>query len=193
MTIKARNLLSRLSLAFGLVLSVSAGANVTATRADNIDPENTLVLQLESGTVTIAMRPDLAPGHVARIKRLVREKFYDGVPFHRVIEGFMAQTGDPTGTGSGGSDYPDLVAEFSDAPHREGVVSMARRADPDSANSQWFITFAPAKHLDGQYTVWGQVIDGMEHVHDIKKGAPGSGTVSDPDRIVNMRVLADTQ
>ncbi len=155
------------------------------------DPENTLVLETSQGVVAIAMRPDLAPGHVARIKTLVREGFYDGIVFHRVIAGFMAQTGCPHGTGTGGSSYPDLAAEFNNASHRRGTASMARAADPDSANSQFFICFADAPFLDGQYTVWGEVIAGMENVDKIKKGDPDSGIVVDPDRIIRARIASD--
>jgi cyclophilin family peptidyl-prolyl cis-trans isomerase len=155
-------------------------------RADR-DPENTIYMDLPHGRVVIELRPDIAPGHVGRIKELAREGFYDGVPFHRVIEGFMAQGGDPTGTGTGGSSKPNLKAEFSDAPHRRGACSMARSQNPNSANSQFFICFAPCDFLDGQYTVWGQVVEGMEHVDRLKRGEP----VSNPDRIVKMQVAAD--
>jgi len=142
--------------------------------------------------VTIELRPDLAPKHVERIKTLVREKFYDNTPFHRVIEGFMAQGGDPTGTGTSGSSYPNLPAEFSrSAKFLRGTVGAARTGDPNSANSQFYIMFAPAPHLDGQYTIWGQVIEGMEFVDQIKRGSGGSGTVSNPDRIVTLRLAAD--
>jgi cyclophilin family peptidyl-prolyl cis-trans isomerase len=151
------------------------------------DPENTIYMDLPHGRVVIELRPDIAPGHVRRIKELAREGFYDGVPFHRVIEGFMAQGGDPTGTGTGGSSKPDLKAEFSDAPHKRGACSMARTQNPNSANSQFFICFAPCDFLDGQYTVWGQVVEGMEHVDRLKRGEP----VSNPDRIVKMQVAAD--
>lgn len=162
--------------------------------AQSPDPENTLILQLESGTVSIALRPDLAPNHVERLKTLARQGFYDGVVFHRVIEGFMAQTGDPTGTGSGGSDLPDLKAEFSDVPFTRGVVGMARTADPDTANSQFFIMFGEAPSLNGQYTVLGEVVDGMDAVDAIKKGSPAeNGLVQDPDKIVSMKVAADAQ
>lgn len=150
------------------------------------DPENTLILETTKGTATIALRPDLAPNHVARIKELAREKFYDGVVFHRVIEGFMAQTGDPTGTGMGGSGKK-LKAEFSREPHTRGTASMARAQNPDSADSQFFLCFEDARFLDGQYTVWGKVIDGMEAIDAIKRGEP----VRDPDKIVSMRVAAD--
>jgi peptidylprolyl isomerase len=137
------------------------------------DEFNTLVLNLDSGgDVVIQLRPDLAPGHVARIKELVGEGFYDGVVFHRVIPGFMAQGGDPTGTGTGGSKKPDLKAEFSKEPHVRGACSMARTNAPNSANSQFFICFADARFLDGQYTLWGQVVDGMEHVDALPKGEP---------------------
>jgi peptidylprolyl isomerase len=151
------------------------------------NPENTIYMDLPHGRVVIELRPDIAPSHVRRIKELAREGFYDGVPFHRVIEGFMAQGGDPTGTGTGGSSKPDLKAEFSDAPHKRGACSMARSQNPNSANSQFFICFAPCDFLDGQYTVWGQVVEGMEHVDRLKRGEP----VSNPDRIVKMQVAAD--
>jgi len=151
------------------------------------DLENTIYMELPTGRVTIELRPDLAPGHVERIKELAREGFYDGVPFHRVIEGFMAQGGDPTGTGTGGSSKPNLKAEFSRAPHKRGACSMARSSNPNSANSQFFICFADSNFLDGQYTVWGQVTEGMEHVDKLKRGEP----VREPDRIKTMRVAAD--
>ena len=149
--------------------------------------ENTLILDTTKGKVVIEMRPDLAPGHVARIKELVREGFYDGIVFHRVIDGFMAQTGCPHGTGTGGSGKK-LKAEFSDEPHVRGTCSMARTANPDSADSQFFICFAPASHLDGQYTVWGKVVSGMDYVDKIKRGEP----VPNPDKIVKMRVKVDS-
>ncbi len=147
--------------------------------------ENTLVLETTQGRVVIELRPDLAPNHVARIKELAQQGFYDGVVFHRVIDGFMAQTGDPTGTGRGGSGK-NLKAEFSKAPHERGTVSMARANHPDSADSQFFICFADARFLDGKYTVWGQVTEGMENVDKIKRGEP----VKDPDKIVSVRVGA---
>ena len=150
------------------------------------DPENTLVLDITHGRVVIELRPDLAPKHVARIKELARDGFYDGIVFHRVIDGFMAQSGDPTGTGTGGSGQK-LEAEFSDAPHTRGTASMARAMDPNSADSQFFICFDDAGFLDGQYTVWGQVTDGMDNVDKIKRGEP----VQDPDRIERMQVAAD--
>ncbi|WP_299391284.1 peptidylprolyl isomerase [Pelagibius sp.] len=157
------------------------------------DPENTLVMELKDGVVRIEMLPDLAPQHVEQIKTLVRREFYDGIVFHRVIDGFMAQTGDPTGTGRGGSDLPDIPAEFSAEPFERGVVGMARSQSPNSANSQFFITFAPARFLDKQYTVWGRVVEGMEFIDMIKKAPRGdqSGTVRDPDKIITLRVAAD--
>jgi peptidylprolyl isomerase len=150
------------------------------------DPEDTLVLETTRGTVVIAMRPDLAPNHVARIKELVRDGFYDGVVFHRVIEGFMAQTGDPTGTGAGGSGKK-LKAEFSEEKHVRGTASMARAQNPDSGDSQFFICFDDATFLDGKYTVWGAVVEGMENVDKIKRGEP----VQNPDRIVKATIAAD--
>jgi peptidylprolyl isomerase len=155
--------------------------------ASGQDLENTLYLDLASGRVVIQLRPDLAPKHVARIKELTREGFYNGIVFHRVIPGFMAQTGDPTGTGSGGSDKPDLPAEFSKQAFERGTIGMARTSDPNSANSQFFIMFAPAPHLNGQYTVWGQVVDGMQYVDKIAKGEPPAH----PDKIIKMQVAAD--
>ena len=150
-------------------------------------PEDTLIMTLPTGAVTIELRPDLAPQHVARIKELAREGFYDGVVFHRVIDGFMAQGGDPTGTGSGGSDKPNLPAEFSKEPHVRGVCSMARTSSPNSANSQFFICLDDATFLDNQYTVWGVVTEGMEHVDALPKGEPPR----QPGKIVSMKVAAD--
>lgn len=151
------------------------------------DPENTLLLETTKGNAVIEMRPDLAPNHVAHIKTLVREKFYDGIVFHRVIDGFMAQTGCPEGTGTGGSDKPNLKAEFNMERHIRGICSMARSASPDSANSQFFIVFDDATFLDNQYTVWGKVIEGMENIDQIKRGEP----VADPDKIISLRVAID--
>ena len=151
------------------------------------EQSNTITLELKTGAVTIELLPDLAPNHVQRIRELVREGFYDGLTFHRVIAGFMAQTGDPTGTGMGKSGKPNLRAEFSREPHVRGVCSMARSSDPNSANSQFFICLADASWLDGQYSVWGRVTGGMEHVDAIKKGSSGdNGAVADPDRIISM-------
>ena len=148
------------------------------------DNENRLTLQTTKGNVVIELRPDLAPGHVERIRMLVSEGFYDGIVFHRVIDGFMAQTGCPHGTGTGGSDYPDLKAEFNAEPHVRGTASMARAQNPNSANSQFFICFDDARFLDKQYTVWGKVSEGMENVDKIKKGEP----VQSPDKIIKARV-----
>jgi peptidylprolyl isomerase len=161
--------------------------------AQTDDPENTIYLDLKQGRVVIRLLPDVAPKHVERIKLLARQGFYDGTPFHRVMEGFMAQGGDPTGTGTGGSKLPDLPLEVSQRHFVRGVCGMARTSSPNSANSQFFIMFAPAPSLDGNYTIWGQVVRGMEYVDQIKRGAPGSGTVTDPDRIVHMRVAADVK
>jgi len=149
-----------------------------------------LILDLKNGPVVVKLRPDLAPNHVARVTELANKGFYDGVVFHRVIPGFMAQTGDPTGTGSGGSDLPDLKAEFSDAKHKRGTVSAARTSNPNSANSQFFICFEDAPWLDRQYSVWGEVTDGMQHVDAIKKGGEhNNGAISgEPDKIIKARV-----
>ncbi|MBR4371234.1 MAG: peptidylprolyl isomerase [Victivallales bacterium] len=158
-----------------------------------MDKENTLYLDLKDGRVVIEMLPNVAPKHVARIKELVRQGFYDGIVFHRVIDGFMAQTGDPTGTGMGGSGKK-LPAEFNSEPHVRGTASMARAMDPNSADSQFFICFADARFLDRQYTVWGKVTSGMEFVDKIKKGdSRQNGTVSNPDKIVKMQVAADAE
>ena len=156
------------------------------------DLENTLYMELKDGRVVIELLPDLAPRHVERVKTLARQGFYDGTVFHRVIEGFMAQGGDPTGTGTGGSDLGNLPAEFTrQRGFVRGTVGAARTSDPNSANSQFYVMFAPAPHLDGQYTIWGEVTDGMDHIDAIKRGAGGSGMVSNPDKIVSMKVAAD--
>ena len=147
---------------------------------------NTIIMTLKTGTVKIELRPDLAPNHVARISELTKEGFYDGIVFHRVIPGFMAQTGDPTGTGTGGSKKGNIKAEFSRERHVRGTCSMARSSSPDSANSQFFICFDDAPWLDGQYTVWGKVTEGMEHIDQIKKGADRDGAVTNPDKIISM-------
>ncbi len=163
------------------------------TTAADLDLENTLYMDLEHGRVVIRLRPDLAPNHVARIKELTREGFYDGTVFHRVIDGFMAQGGDPTGTGMGGSGKK-MKAEFSDAKHVRGVASMARAQDPNSADSQFFIVLDQASFLDRQYTIWGEVVEGMEFVDQIKKGDQSmNGKVAYPDAIVKMQVAADAK
>ncbi|MBA2125202.1 peptidylprolyl isomerase [Hyphomicrobium methylovorum] len=171
-----------------VVASLFAVAFAAATSANAAGDK--LVIELPSGKVVIQLRPDLAPKHVERVKTLAAEGFYNGVKWHRVMEGFMAQTGDPTGTGMGGSKLPDLPAEFSQEPYKRGTVGAARTADPNSANSQFFICFTDTgcSGLTGQYTVWGQVISGMENVDKIKRGEEGSGTVTDPDTMVKVYV-----
>ena len=159
-----------------------------------LDPENTLYLDLKQGRVVIQLLPDIAPMHVQQIKTLVRKGFYDGTVFHRVIEGFMAQGGDPTGTGTGGSDLDNIRAEFTDkAKFVRGACGMARSQSPHSANSQFFIMFEPASHLNGQYTIWGQVVSGMEFVDKIKRGDGDSGMVTQPDHIIKMQLAADAK
>jgi len=173
---------------------VLIGMTMSEADAQTTDLENTLYMDLKDGRVVIRLRPDLAPKHVERVKMLAREHFYDGTPFHRVIEGFMAQGGDPTGTGSGGSKYPDLPAEFTTSTKfLRGTVGAARTGNPNSANSQFYIMFAPASHLDGQYTIWGQVVQGMEFIDKIKRGSGGGGTVSNPDKIIRVQVAADVK
>ena len=155
--------------------------------ADYKDPENTLLIETSKGPVVIELRPDLAPQHVERIKTLAREGFYDGIVFHRVIDGFMAQTGCPQGRGTGGSKLPNLPAEFNAEPHVRGVCSMARAQNPNSANSQFFIVFDDARFLDKQYTVWGKVVSGMDNVDKINRGEPPAS----PDKMITVRVAAD--
>lgn len=167
--------------------ALAATGVMLATGANAASPDNTLVLETSKGNVTIELRPDLAPKHVEQIKTLVGKHFYDGVVFHRVIEGFMAQTGDPTGTGMGGSDLPDIPAEFSKTHFERGTVGMARAQDPNSANSQFFIMFDDGGFLDGQYTVWGQVTEGMDVVDKINRGEPPAN----PDKIVKARLASN--
>jgi len=177
-----------LSLLAAMVLALFHPAGSRAA-----DLENLLYMELKTGRVVIEMRPDLAPEHVARIKELVRQGFYDGLPFHRVIAGFMAQTGDPNGDGTGGSGRK-LRAEFSNEPHVRGTVSMARASNPDSADSQFFIVLDASPHLNGKYTVWGKVIEGMEHVDQIKLGSPSlNGKVYGPDRMISLKLAADVE
>ncbi len=173
-----------------LIASIAAAMMVLAAFSANaFADENTVLMETSQGNVVIQLRPDLAPKHVEQIKSLVKDGFYDGIVFHRVIDGFMAQTGDPTGTGSGGSKLPDLPAEFTDTPFVRGVLGMARTQDPNSANSQFFIMFADAPHLNGQYTVVGEVTEGMEAVDKLKKGDPaGGGMVDGPDKIIKMQM-----
>jgi len=182
--------MTRRSLFFGSLFAVMFSL-VAGSSAEDL--ENMIYMDLDGGRVVIKLRPDLAPNHVARIKELTREGFYDGVVFHRVIDGFMAQTGDPTGTGRGGSGQ-NLDAEFTLTPHTRGVVSMARAQSPNSADSQFFIVFEDSNFLDGQYTVWGEVVEGMEFVDAIKKGDPNdNGMVDNPDKIIRMQVAADVE
>ena len=178
------------------LLSLPAvAAAIAASRpaaAQGTDPQNAVYLDTKDGRITIRLRPDLAPKHVAQIKALVKQHFYDGIVFHRVIDGFMAQTGDPTGTGTGKSNLPNLKAEFSNTPFKRGTVGMARSQDPDSANSQFFICFADASSLNGKYTVIGEVTSGMDVVDKIKKGSQSNnGSVTNPDKIVKMRLASD--
>jgi peptidylprolyl isomerase len=175
-------------------LSATAFIGVTMSDAAALDLENTIYMDLKDGRVVIQLLPDIAPKHVERVKLLARKGFYDGVVFHRVIEGFMAQGGDPTGTGTGGSGLGTLPAEFTRTRRfLRGTVGAARTSDPNSADSQFFIMFAPAPSLDGQYTIWGQVVSGMEFVDRIKRGVGGSGMVQNPDKIVHFRVAADVK
>ncbi len=179
--------------ASGILASLAATGLGPALAQEAADPENTLYLDLKQGRVVIQLFPDIAPKTVAQIKTLARQGFYDNTPFHRVIEGFMAQGGDPTGTGTGGSKLPDVPLEASQRHFVRGVCGMARASDPNSGNSQFFIMFAPAPSLDGNYTIWGRVVRGMEFVDQIKRGAPGSGIVNGPDRIIHLRVAADAK
>jgi peptidylprolyl isomerase len=162
-------------------------ALLTGANAQTVD-ENTLYIDTKDGRITIKLRPDLAPKHVAQIKALTKEGFYDGIVFHRVLEGFMAQTGDPTGTGTGGSKLANIPAEFSNAPFKRGTLGMARSQSPNSANSQFFICFAESSFLNGQYTVFGEVTKGMDIVDKIKRGVPGSGMVSNPDKMIKVQL-----
>lgn len=178
---------------FILTLFAALTFSAASSATEVSDPDNTLVMELKDGTVLIEMYPDVAPRHVERLKDLVRQGFYDGLKFHRVIDGFMAQTGDPMGNGTGGSGLK-LKAEFNNKHHGRGTVSMARAASPDSADSQFFICFKDADFLDGKYTVWGQVISGMEYVDNIKKGnSAANGIVDNPDKIISMKILSDMQ
>lgn len=174
------------------VLAAPVVAALCAASVARAEDPHTIYLDTKDGRVTIRLRPDLAPKHVERIETLARRHFYDGIVFHRVIDGFMAQAGDPTGTGMSGSELFDLKAEFSDAPFKRGTVGMARSSDPNSANSQFFICFADAPSLNGKYTVFGEVTSGMDVVDKIKKGSKANnGMVDEPDKIVKMRVAGD--
>jgi len=182
------------TMAVALALSLGSlaffGGSREAARAAS-DLDNTVYMDTKDGRITILLRPDLAPKHVEQIKTLTKRGFYNGIVFHRVIDGFMAQTGDPTGTGTGGSDLPNIKAEFSKEPFKRGTVGMARSSDPNSANSQFFICFGDASFLNNKYTVVGQVVAGMDVVDKIKKGAGGDGMVTSPDKIVKMQLAAD--
>lgn len=176
------------------ILALAASLGFAQAQAPANDPNNTIVLETKDGKVTIRLRPDLAPKHVAQIKALTKRGFYDGIVFHRVIDGFMAQTGDPTGTGTGKSDLPNLPAEFTPTPYKVGSVGMARSSAPDSANSQFFICFEGCGSLTGQYTLFGEVVSGMDVVRKIKKGSSANnGQVTSPDKIVSMKLLADAK
>jgi peptidylprolyl isomerase len=181
------------TLAAGLAITKAGAQDVPDLKPPPLDPQNTVYLDLKDGRVVIRLRPDLAPLFVARVKQLCHDHFYDGTPFHRVIDGFMAQGGDPTGTGEGHSKYPDVPAEFTNEAHfLRGTVGAARSANPDSQNSQFFIMFGPKDSLDGNYVIWGNVVSGMEVVDKIKRGDPDdNGKVTDPDHVVRMRLAAD--
>jgi peptidylprolyl isomerase len=177
--------------ALALMLAAVAPASSQQPKAD---PQNTVYLDTKDGRITIRLRPDLAPKHVEQIKTLTRKGFYNGIVFHRVIDGFMAQTGDPTGTGRGGSDLPNIPAEFTQTPFRRGSVGMARSSSPDSANSQFFLCYDGCGSLTGQYTLFGEVVSGMDVVDKIKKGSSANnGQVSNPDKIVKMQLAADAR
>jgi len=179
---------------FTIAATLAVGGAVAPAFAQTSDPANTIVMELKDGRVVIRLRPDLAPKHVAQIKTLVKRGFYDGIVFHRVIDGFMAQTGDPTGTGTGKSDLPNIPAEFTSTPFVRGTVGMARSQSPDSANSQFFICFADASFLNNKYTVVGEVVSGMEFVDKIKKGSQAqNGQVTNPDKMIRVRMLADAK
>ncbi len=179
-------MLKKLTLLIG---SLAIMSTAPIANAQALDPENTIQMDLPYGRVVLKLLPDVAPKHVERIKTLTREGFYDGIIFHRVIEGFMAQTGDPTGTGTGGSKYADLPAEFNDTNFGRGAIGMARSQSPNSANSQFFICFNDCSFLNNQYTVWGQVVEGMDIVDKITRGEPPRN----PDKIVKMQVVADVK
>jgi peptidylprolyl isomerase len=180
--------------AASLIATLFLGAPMSEAAPTQADLDNQIYLDLKDGRVTIQLLPELAPKHVERVKTLCKQGFYDGTPFHRVIDGFMAQGGDPTGTGTGGSKLPDLPAEFTNKKHfLRGTVGAARTSNPDSANSQFFIMFAPAPSLDNQYTIWGQVVSGMDVVDKIKRGSGGSGMVQGPDKILHCHLAADVK
>jgi peptidylprolyl isomerase len=196
---RRRSLMTR-TMAGGLAIAGLQSTGVIgklmseAEAAPTLDPQNTVYLDLKDGRVVIQLLPDLAPKAVERVKALMKQGFYDGTPFHRVIDGFMAQGGDPTGTGTGGSKLGNVPGEFTTKKHfLRGTVGAARTSDPNSADSQFFIMFAPAPSLDGQYTIWGQVVSGMEYIDKIKRGSGQSGMVQGPDKIIHMRLAADVK
>ncbi|MET0606432.1 MAG: peptidylprolyl isomerase [Beijerinckiaceae bacterium] len=176
-----------------LFLAAALALSALSAEAQNLDPNQHIAIDTKDGRVVVRLRPDLAPKHVAQITALTKRGFYDGIGFHRVIDGFMAQTGDPTGTGMGGSDMPNVPAEFTQTPFKRGSVGMARSSDPNSANSQFFICYDGCGSLTGQYTIWGEVVSGMDAVNKIKRGSGQNGMVSGPDKIVRMRMLADAK
>ncbi len=176
------------------VAAVAVPLATAQAQTPALDPQNTILLDIKDGTVTIKLRPDLAPKHVQQIKALTKQGFYDGIVFHRVISGFMAQTGDPTGTGTGGSTLPNIPAEFTQEPFKRGSLGMARSQSPNSANSQFFICYDGCGSLTGSYTIWGEVVSGMPAVDKIKKGSQSdNGAVTAPDKIVRMRLMADAR
>jgi peptidylprolyl isomerase len=186
--------MTRLFAALALVFAVAVSADIRPASAQAAGPQNTIYLDTKDGRITIRLRPDLAPKHVEQIKTLTKRGFYNGLTFHRVIGGFMAQTGDPKGDGTGSSDLPNIPAEFSKEPFKRGTVGMARSANPNSANSQFFICFGDASFLNGQYTVVGEVVSGMDVVDKIKKGeSSANGAVTSPDKIVKMQLAADAK
>ncbi len=188
------NRLSRRALFVGAIIGVTMMGTAMSDAAPKLDPNNTAYLDLKDGRVVVALRPDLAPKTVEQFKKLCASGFYDGTPFHRVIEGFMAQGGDPTGTGTGGSKLPNVPAEFTNKAHfLTGTLGMARSADPDSGNSQFFIMFAPNPSLDGNYTIFGQVVEGMQYVDKIKRGTGANGMVSSPDHLLKCQLMADAK
>lgn len=188
------NRLSRRAFFACAVVGATLMGTAMSDAAPKLDPNNTAYLDLKDGRVVVALRPDLAPKTVAQFKKLCTSGFYDGTPFHRVIEGFMAQGGDPTGTGTGGSKLPNVPAEFTNKAHfLTGTVGMARSADPNSGNSQFFIMFAPNPSLDGNYTIFGQVVEGMQYVDKIKRGNGPNGMVANPDHLVKCQIMADAK
>jgi cyclophilin family peptidyl-prolyl cis-trans isomerase len=192
--ISIRALLARGFISAAMIVGAITLAPNSASAQAKLDPNNTIYLDLKDGRVVIKLRPDLAPKHVEQVKALTKRGFYNGIVFHRVIDGFMAQTGDPTGTGMGGSDLPNIPAEFTREPYKRGSVGMARSQSPDSANSQFYLCFDGCGSLTGQYTLWGEIVSGMEFVDKVKKGAANdNGKVTNPDKIVKMQLMADAK